>query len=99
MDLFGWRISRSVSPQEPSEAVAGLVVRLNDLQRRLVALEEDEAARELRLGKLAAEIKRHFKRVQELDRRAELREDDEPGEDELDRELAAMKLRFNGGRQ
>jgi len=99
MTLFGWRISRSRSPQEPSEALAGVLVRLNDLQRRLVALEEDEAARELRLGKLAAEIKRHFKRVQELDRRAELREDEEPGEDELDRELAAMKLRFNGGRQ
>lgn len=72
-------------------------MRLNDLQRRVVALEEDEAARELRLGKLAGEIKRHFKRVQELDRRAELREDAEPEEDELDRELALMKLRTNGG--
>ncbi|HRH74936.1 MAG TPA: hypothetical protein PLM62_17745 [Zoogloea sp.] len=99
MTLFRWLAGRSRSPQEPSEALAGLTVRLNDLQRRLVALEEDEAARELRLGKLAAEIKRHFKRVQELDRRAELREDAEPGEDDLDRELERMKLRLMGGGQ
>lgn len=68
------------------------------LERRLAGVEEEEAARELRLGRLAGDIRRHFKSLQELDRRARAREDDGEGDDdaELDAELARLKLRVGG---
>lgn len=93
MRLFGLVISRAGSPVEPSAELARVLVRLNDLERRVAALGEEEASREIRLGKLAGDIRRHFKAVQELDRRAQLREreDGDPEDDELD-ELAQLKL-------
>lgn len=90
MKLLGLEIRRAGSPVEPSAELRVVLDGLYDLQRRLKALEDDQAARELRLGELADKIRRHFARVQELDRRARRREvgdddvDDVP-DDELDR--------------